>query len=289
MVALLSFCLAAPAIAGYALYSARQIQDEELNDEPMDGGLYTYTGVAIAMDVNCHPIGMQQAFPPSVLKIEIYPSRLVFVNPAIGFPQVAPYVGKVKLNGSRFRKYQIGDGTIALVDNDGEIVNYGRLPNGLLVAVPLQRGNTLSAFSRSRSSQPIVAPDFNQFCNSVWDPSVSAGQFFNAAMQTGNFNPLEMMVLPGGLPDEMYKLAMMDQMYPVHVGSGGGHGDSDEKIRQIQDDMHDRELRRIERNSPSGASRYGTAPTGTTVTWDPSAAAGTGTLLVPWSGNQGLF
>ena len=166
-IALLSFCFAAPVRAGYALYSARQIQSEE----PLDGGLYTYTGIAIALDVNCHPIGMQQACPPSLLHIQIYPSRMVSVNPAIGFPQAAPFAGNVKLDGTWFRKYQIGD----------------------------------------------------------------------------------------------------------------------EKIRQIEDSMHDRELRRIERNSPSGASRYGTSPTGTTVTWDPSAAAGTGTLLVPWSGNQGLF
>lgn len=284
-IALLSFCFAAPVRAGYALYSARQIQSEE----PLDGGLYTYTGIAIALDVNCHPIGMQQACPPSLLHIQIYPSRMVFVNPAIGFPQAAPFAGNVKLDGIRYRKYQIGDGTIALVDDDGEIVNYGRLQNGLLVAVPLKRGNVLSAFSGVGSGQSVAASDFNQFCAAAWNPSVSAGQFFNAAMQTGNFNPLNMMVLPGGLPDEMYKLAMMEQMYPVHVGGGGGNGDGDEKIRQIEDSMHDRELRRIERNSPSGASRYGTSPTGTTVTWDPSAAAGTGTLLVPWSGNQGLF
>lgn len=58
-------------------------------------------------------------------------------------------------------------------------------------------------------------------------------------------------------------------------------------IQDIRDDMNARKLDRIERGFgvPEYVPKFGTGPTGSTITWDPATAARQNIPLVPWSMN----
>lgn len=281
-----------------ALVAVAQAPAEGL---PVADGLYTVTGVALEVDANGVFTGRQlrRAFP-SLVYVQATPTHFFYRYPMGGGTFTLPCVGTTPLNGHLMHVYRYPSGALAVVADNGDIFNYGQFPNGQTFAIPLLKGDVRtdltqgvpeprhSPGSRNNSSAKTAANPWDALAQAAFDPSVSTGDFMAMAAGYGfEVNPLETMPF---LPPEFTKLEMMGQMFPLPSGrQSSSSTDWDAKLQEDRDAMHEREMSRIGRHAPEYVSKYGTGPTGTTITWDPEAAIATGTTLVPWNIDMAPF